>query len=41
MIAQISAAVNALQEELPPNIFNAVLIHMGFSKNWENDLKLP
>ena len=41
MIAQISAAVNALQKELPPNIFNAVLIHMGFSKNWENDLKLP
>lgn len=37
----IKEEVHALSTKLPQNIYNQILINMGFSKTWETDLKLP
>ncbi len=36
----IVSEINSLSTKLPSNTFNLVLIRMGFSKNWVNDLKI-
>ena len=41
LLSSIKNEVISLNKKLPQNIFNAVLIKMGFSKTWENDFKLP
>ncbi len=40
LIKQITAEVEKLSHELPQNLFNSVLIAMGFSKTWQSDLHL-
>ena len=41
LLSAIKSEIISLNRKLPQNIFNAVLIKMGFSKTWETDLKLP
>lgn len=41
LISQISLSLNDLQKHLPPNLYNMVLIQMGFSKTWKQDISLP
>lgn len=41
LLKELSVEVKALSDELPQNTMNAVLIKLGFSKNWKSDLILP
>lgn len=41
LIRNLTSSINDLQKQLPQSSFNAVLIQMGFSRNWETDLQLP
>lgn len=41
LIGTIKEEITSLTPNLPPSIFNQVLIHMGFSKTWEQEIKLP
>ena len=38
---QMVSELSRLSEKLPQNLFNAVLLNMGFPKNWKSDLKIP
>ena len=37
----ITDEINKLSTQLPQNVFNEILIKMGFSKNWKQDINLP
>lgn len=41
MIKEIEKEIDILNSQLPSNIFNQVLIKMGFSKNWKGDISIP
>ena len=41
LISQIASSLDDLQKRLPTNMFNMVLIQMGFSKNWKQEISLP
>lgn len=41
LVCAIKEEIRILNSELPTNLFNQVLINMGFSKTWESDIKLP
>ena len=41
LLVQLSAELDVLSKKLPQRFFNDVLIQMGFSRNWKNDLNLP
>ncbi len=41
LIRQFSTEVDALQSSLQPKHFNMVLINMGFSLNWRQNISLP
>lgn len=38
---KIKDEIDLLSKKLPQNIFNAVLIKMGFGKNWGKDISMP
>jgi len=40
MVGEFSAEIASFAKKLPQNMFNSVLIKMGFSKNWKDDFKL-
>jgi len=40
-IRQLSDELGNLQEHLPASMFNAVLIHMGFPRDWMQKIQLP
>ena len=40
MVSKISKEVQALQKLIPPTIYNQILIDMGFSKSWTEDLSV-
>lgn len=40
-IRQLSDEIDSLHGHLPPSLFNAVLIHMGFPRNWMAKIQLP
>lgn len=41
LILQIEHNIDHLSKKLSPNTFNAVLIHMGFPKKWDDIILLP
>lgn len=41
LISSIEYEIRNLQKQLPQNIFNQVLINMGFPKNWKSEILLP
>ncbi len=41
LVKSITAEIETLAGQLPQNIFNHVLIEMGFHKNWKTEIKLP
>lgn len=41
LVKSITAEIETLANQLPQNIFNHVLIEMGFHKNWKAEIKLP
>ncbi|WP_299448151.1 Abi family protein [uncultured Phascolarctobacterium sp.] len=41
LVKSVEAEIDALSTQLPQNIFNHVLIEMGFRKNWKSEIKLP
>ena len=40
MVGEFSAEIASFAKKLTQNMFNSVLIKMGFSKNWKDDFKL-
>lgn len=40
LVSDFEKEIIVLSKELPQNIFNQVLINMGFPKNWEKDIRL-
>jgi len=40
LLAGLVTIVEDLEKKLPQNLFNNVLIHMGFSKDWKESLRL-
>ena len=40
-IRQLSDELDSLQEHLPPSVFNAVLINLGFPRDWMQKVQLP
>lgn len=41
LVNQILVSLTELQKYLPTNLYNMVLIQMGFSKNWQSEILLP
>lgn len=41
LVYSIQNEIDFLQKQLPQNIFNQVLINMGFPKNWKSDILIP
>ena len=41
LVHSISEEIDLLSKELPQNVFNQVLLQMGFHKNWKAEIKLP
>lgn len=41
LISQISISLADLQKHLPANLYNTILIQMGFPKNWKQEITLP
>lgn len=41
LVSQIESSLEGLQKHLPSNTYNMVLIQMGFSKNWKQEISLP
>lgn len=41
LVCNLKGEITSLSTKLPSNIFNHVLINMGFPKTWEQDIKIP
>lgn len=41
LINLLENQIKILSSELPQNMFNQVLIHMGFPKDWKDEIELP
>ena len=40
MTMQVEKTIDLLEKKLPHSLFNAVLIHMGFPKDWKASIQL-